>query len=64
MVEQVTQECMHVRRAGYLTDETPMARLWQEARLAGSEPAPTRPCGNSSPAASNPTSNRTAARST
>ncbi|MDW3845663.1 acyl-CoA dehydrogenase family protein [Micromonospora sp. BRA006-A] len=34
MVEQVTQECMHMfGGAGYLTDETPMARLWQEARL-------------------------------
>ncbi|MFF5176309.1 acyl-CoA dehydrogenase family protein [Micromonospora sp. NPDC000089] len=34
LAEHVTQECMHMfGGAGYLTDETPMARIWQEARL-------------------------------
>jgi alkylation response protein AidB-like acyl-CoA dehydrogenase len=33
--ERVTSECMHMFGGpGYLEDETPMARLWRDARLA------------------------------
>ena len=34
-IERVTSECMHLFGGpGYLEDETPMARMWRDARLA------------------------------
>jgi hypothetical protein len=34
-VEEVMSECMHLfGGAGYLDDETPLARMWRDTRLA------------------------------
>jgi alkylation response protein AidB-like acyl-CoA dehydrogenase len=34
-IEEVTSECMHMfGGAGYLDDETPLARMWRDSRLA------------------------------